>query len=130
MANSISTQPWSLRMDQGAEQQWLFTFTTDAPGGTTPWPISGATFEYVARTSAADLTVPPLIKITSSAGSAGVLSVTSDTTTSSVQLTMYPAATASLTPGTYYHAMWSNAGTTSAVTIFNGLLLITAAPQP
>jgi hypothetical protein len=130
MANSISTQPWSLRMDAGAEQQWLFTFTTGAPGGTTPWPISGATWEYVARTSATDLTVPPLIKINTSAGSAGLLTVTSTATTSSVQLAMYPAATVSLTPGTFYQALWMWPGTTSAVTIFNGLLLINGAPQP
>lgn len=130
MANSISTQPWSLRMDQGAEQQWLFTFTTGAPGGVTPWPISGSTFEYVARTSATDLMVPPLIKITTSPSSAGLLTVTSNSATSSVQLTMYPAATVSLTPGTYYQALWASPGTTSAVTIFNGLLLITGAPQP
>lgn len=130
MANSISTQPWSLKMDQGTEQQWLFTFTTGAPGGVTPWPISGYTFEYVARTSSADLTVPPLIKITTSPSSAGLLTVTSNSATSSVQLTMYPAATVSLTPGVFYHALWQNAGTTSALTIFNGLLLINGAPQP
>ena len=98
MANSISTQPWTLKMDAGAEQQWLFTFTTGAPGGTTPWPISGATWEYVARTSATDLTVPPLIKITTTPSSAGLLTVTSSDTMSSVQLDMYPAATVSLTP--------------------------------
>jgi hypothetical protein len=130
MANSISTQPWSLKMDAGAEQQWLFTFTTGAPGGTTPWPISGATWEYVARTSATDLTVPPLIKINTVASSAGLLTVTSTATVSSVQLAMYPAATVSLTPGTYYAALWMDPGTTSAVTIFNGLLLINGAPQP
>jgi len=130
MANSISTQPWSLKMDAGAEQQWLFTFTTGAPGGVTPWPISGSTFEYVARTSATDLTVPPLIKITATPGSAGLLTVTSTSAVSSVQLDMYPAATVSLTPGAYSHALWQNAGTTSAVTIFNGLLLINGTPQP
>ena len=130
MANSISTQPWTLKMDAGAEQQWLFTFTTGAPGGLTPWPISGDTWEYVARTSATDLTVPPLIKITSTPGSAGVLTVTSTSAVSSVQLTMYPAATVSLTPGSYSHALWANPGTTSALTIFNGLLLINGAPQP
>lgn len=130
MANSISTQPWTLRMDAGSEQQWLFTFTTGAPGGTTPWPISGATWEYVARTSATDLTVPPLIKITASPSSAGLLTVTASDTVSSVQLDMYPAATVSLAPGQFWHAMWINPGTTTAQTIFNGLLLVTGAPQP
>lgn len=130
MVNSISTQPWTLKMDAGAEQQWLFTFTTGAPGGTTPWPISGATWEYVARTSATDLTIPPLIKITTTPSSAGLLTVTSSATTSSVLLAMYPAATVSLTPGVFYHALWIWPGTTTAQTIFNGLLLINGAPQP
>ena len=130
MANSTATQPWTLKMDAGTEQQWLFTFTTSAPGGVTPWPISGATFEYVARTSATDLTVPPLIKITATPGTAGVLTVTSAPATSSVQLAMYPAATASLTPGVYSHALWMNPGTTTSMTIFNGLLLINGTPQP
>lgn len=117
-------------MDAGAEQQWLFTFTTGAPGGLTPWPISGYTWEYVTRTSATDLTVPPLIKITTTPGSAGLLTVTSTSAVSSVLLAMYPAATVSLTPGTYYQALWANSGTTTALTIFNGLLLINGAPQP
>ena len=130
MANSVSTQPWSLRMPAGSLQEWLFTFTTGAPGGLTPWSISGATWEYVARTSATDLTVPPLIKITATPGSAGLLTVTSTSAVSSVQLTMYPAATVSLTPGVFYHALWENSGTTSQLCIFDGLLLIDGAPQP
>jgi hypothetical protein len=130
MANSISTQPWSLRMPAGSLQEWLFTFTTGAPGGTTPWPISGATWEYVVRTSATDLTVPPLISITTALTGAGQLTVTASATTSSVLLVMAPAATVSLTPGTYYAALWENPGTSTAFCVFDGLLLIDGAPQP
>lgn len=130
MANSSTTQQWSLRMPAGSVQQWLFGFTTGAPGGTTSWPISGATWEYVARTSATDLTVPPLIKITTSSSAAGLLTVTASATVSSVLLAMNPAATVSLAPGTYYQALWQNPGTATAMCIFDGLLLIDGAPQP
>lgn len=117
-------------MPAGSLQEWLFTFTTAAPGGTTPWPISGATWEYVARTSATDLTIPPLIEITTTLTSAGQLTVTASSAVSSVLLAMAPAATASLTPGTYYHALWENPGTSTAFCVFDGLLLIDGAPQP
>jgi hypothetical protein len=130
MANSISTQPWSLRMPQGSLQEWLFTFTTGAPGGTTPWPISGATWEYVVRTSATDLTSPPLIEITTALTSAGQLTVTASATTSSVLLTIAPAATVNLAPGSYAQALWENPGTSTAFCVFDGLLLIDGAPQP
>jgi len=116
-------------MPAGSLQQWLFTFTTGAPGGVTPYPITGSTWEYVVRTSATDMGTP-MVDLTTTAGSAGVLTVTSTTSTSSVQVNMYPAATATATPGTYYHALWENPGGTAATTWFTGELLITGNPQP
>ena len=49
MANSTSTNVWTLRMPAGSEQQWNVAFTTGAPGGVTPYAIAGATWAYVAR---------------------------------------------------------------------------------
>lgn len=129
MANSSSVQQWTLRMPAGSLQQWNTTFTTTAPGGTTPYSISASTWEYVVRSTATD-TGSPLIDITTSVNSQGLLTVTATATLSQVLLTMNPAATATLTPGTYWHALWQNPGTSAAVTWWTGNLLIEGNPQP
>lgn len=129
MPNSTSVLPWTLRMPAGSLQQWLFTFTTNAPGGTTPYPISGATWEYVARTTATG-GGSPLISVTTTANSQGVLVVTSSATLSQVLLEIYPPATSAL-DGTYYHSLWMNPGnSSSAFTWFTGSLLVEGNPQP
>jgi hypothetical protein len=116
-------------MPIGSLQEWLFTFTVPSTGA--PFPITGATWEYVARPTATDLTVPPLIDITVTAGSQGQLVVTSTASVSSVQLNMAPAATLSLTPGTYAQSLWMNPGNTSAqYTWLTGNLILVGNPQP
>ena len=130
MANSSATQQWTLRMPAGTLQQWNTAFTTNAPGGTTPYPISGSTWEYVVRVSPTDATVPPLIEFGTSGNSQGILVVTASLSVSNVLMQMYPAATASLTPGTYYHTLWMDPGTSNAVSWWSGLLLIDGTPQP
>jgi hypothetical protein len=130
VTNSSSVQAWTLRMPAGSLQQWNFTFTTTAPGGNTPYPITGSTWEYVARPTATDMTSPPMIEITTSVTTAGVITVTDSAALSQVQLDIYPAATAALTPGTYFHALWANAGGTSALAWVTGLLIVEGNPQP
>jgi hypothetical protein len=132
MASSSSAQSWALRMPVGSAQNWTFTFTTSAPGGTTPYSISGSTWEYVARTSLTDAGTPA-VKITTTASAAGLITVTSAATLSQVLLQIYPAATSSLTPATYYHSLWINPGLTMAQAIFSGLespLILEGASQP
>jgi hypothetical protein len=116
-------------MPAGSLQQWLLTLTDILPASNPPFPITGATWEYVARSTPTD-TGTPLIKITTSASAAGLLTVISTASVSSVLLQIYPAATVSLAPGTYYHAMWMDPGTPSALSVFDDLLLIDGAPQP
>lgn len=128
MALSLATNNWQLRMPAGSLQQWQFTFTTPAPGSTPPYPISGATFEYVVRTSQSDLGTP-VIDITATPSSFGLIVVTSTAALSQVLLDIYPAATASLS-GTYFHALWMNPGGSSALTWFTGLFLVDGNPQP
>ena len=116
-------------MAAGSLQQWTFTFTQPLPASDPPYPITGATWQYVARTSATDLSTP-LIGITTTPGPAGLITVTDSASVSSVLLDIYPEATASLTPGTYAHGLWMNPGTNSAVTWFTGSLIIEGNPQP
>lgn len=120
-------------MNAGGSPAFTFTFTTGAPGGVTPYSISGATWEYVARVSQTDATVPPAVKITTTLSVAGLITVTSTAALSQVQLQFYGAATASLAPGTYWHALWMNPGGTTPVPIFGGLnseLIIEGTPEP
>lgn len=130
MPNSTATNQWNLRMPAGTLQQWYTTFTTGAPGGTTPYRITGSTWEYVARTSQTDVSEPPLVSVTTTLTSQGVLLVTASATVSNVLLQLYPAATAALAPGTYYHSFWQDPGTESAYCWWTGLLLIDGNPQP
>ena len=118
---------WTLQMPAGSLEQWTFTFTYPTTGQ--PFPITGATWEYVVRTSAS-ATGSPLIQIGTTATANGLIAVTAAPSLSQVLLDIYPAATSSLTATTYYHALWMNPGALSALCIFSGALIVTAAPQP
>lgn len=128
-ALTIATAGWSLRMPAGTLQQWLSTFTQALPGSTIPWPIDGSTWEYVVRSTATD-TGSPLISITTTPSSQGVLTVAATASVSSVEMTLNPAATASLVPATYFHSLWQDPSTASAFSWWSGLLMIDGNPQP
>ena len=122
MALSSTPQAWTLEMPIGSLAEYLFTFTYPSTGAI--FPISGFTWEYVARNSAGG----SAISVTTTANSQGVLTVS--TSAATVQLTLYPAATQSLAVGQYSHALWANPSTTSAYTWFNGALVLGSNPQP
>jgi hypothetical protein len=117
-------------MPLGSLQQWTFTFTTvnAITGQSAPYPIAGATWEYVVRaTPSAGGT---LISFGTAATSQGVLAVTATSVLSQVQLTMYPAATQGLASDTYSQALWANPGSGSAIAWAAGPLIVTGTPQP
>jgi hypothetical protein len=132
MVTSTAVMPWTLTMPAGSLEQWLFTFTTInlSTGQSIPYPISGATWEYICRTNATDLTPGGIFTITTSATTYGQLVVTSSATLSTVQLTINPAATVSLVPQTYAHTLWMNQSTSTAYTWVTGNLIIVGNPQP
>lgn len=124
-----SVTPWTLKIPAGSLQEWVLTLTS--PQGSSPalpYPVDGASWEYVVRPSARDLETP-LVDITDSAGFAGLITVTSTSSASQVLLSVYPAATAGLS-GFYAHALWMNPGTPSALAIAEGTLQVIASPQP
>ena len=129
LVSALPPQVWTLELAAGSSMNATFTFTTGAPGGTTPYSISGATWEYVVRATATTGGTP-LIEVTTSVSSAGLITATSTSTLSQIVLALYPAATASLAPGAYSHGLWSNVGTTSQFCWALGSLVITGAPQP
>ena len=119
-------------MPAGSLQQWNLTLTIPEPASSPPFPVAGATWEYVVRSSATDLGTP-LVKVTTTVSAAGLITVTSTASVSQLLLAIYPAATATLAPGTYFHAMWMNPALSSALPLFGGsgsLLLIEGTPQP
>ena len=125
MTLSSTPQAWTLEMPYGSLQQYLFTFTYPSTGAL--YPISGFTWEYVVRATGTS-GGSPLISVTTSANSQGVLTVT--TAASTVLLTLYPAATSSLGAGQYAQSLWSNPGGASAYTWLNGPLILQGNPQP
>jgi hypothetical protein len=131
VANSSSVQPWALTMPAGSLQQWLFQFTTvnQITGQSAPYPIAGATWEYVVRVNATDGGTAP-VSFGTTATSQGVLVVTATPALSAVQLNLYPAATQGLTPQTYNQALWMNPGSGSALSWACGPLILSATSQP
>jgi hypothetical protein len=128
LAVSSSTLAWTLRMPAGSSQEWEFTLTTGTPTYIVPYPIpGGSSWEYVARTTPTG-TGTPLFAITPTPGAAGQLTITSTAVLSRVLLAMTGTATAALAPGAYYHCLWLNPGLPSALAVFDGQLLIDAAP--
>ena len=127
VSNSVST--WTLQMPQGSLEEYTFTFLQPGAFSTTPYPISGATWEYVVRPTATDVSTP-LIDITTTVSAEGQITVTATASLSQILLTILPAATQPLAPGSYYHTLWMNPGTNAAFTWVTGLLQIAGAPQP
>lgn len=125
MANSSGPQVWNLTMGYGSLQEYLFTFTYASTGAL--FPITGMTWEYVVRDTGTS-GGSPLISVTTSANSQGVLTVT--TSASTVQLALYPAATQSLAGGQYAHSLWMNPGLATAYTWLSGALILQGNPQP
>lgn len=119
-------------MAAGSLVQYTFTFSTvnQTTGQSTPFNITGATWEYIVRATATDTTPGGIFTITTTPSTSGSIVVTSSATVSQVQLTINPAATATLAPGSYVHALWMNPGTTTAYTWVTGSFIVTGNPQP
>jgi hypothetical protein len=123
---SSTPQTWTLEMPYGSLQEYLFTFTYPSTGAL--FPITGMTWEFVVRATGTS-SGSPLISVTPSANSQGVLTVS--TAASTVQLTLYPAATQSLATGQYALALWMNPGIAdTAYTWLSGPLILQGNPQP
>jgi len=116
---------WNWQIPAGAESG--ANFQIQNPDGT-PYPISGATWEYVVRSAAAG-GLALEFSVTTTVNASGLLTVTTSPT-SNVALTLYPAATVNLSPGAYAHALWMNPGTSAAMLWVTGTLTVTAVAQP
>lgn len=128
LVSALPPQVWTLELAAGSSMNATFTFTTGAPGGTTPYGIT-ANWEYVVRATATS-TGSPLFSVTTTPSVSGLITVTDTSTVSQIVLTLHPAATASLAPGAFAQGLWMDPGLTTAFCWANGSLVITGAPQP
>jgi hypothetical protein len=129
VAYTAAVPQWTLNMAAGSLQEWTFTLTQSLPASAPPYPITGATWEYVARQSAAPGS-SLVFEVTTTVSASGLITVTDTSSVSSVLLAIYPAATSALAAGTYSHSLWMNPGTASASCVVTGSLIVTAAAQP
>lgn len=72
----------------------------------------------------------PLISVTTSPSSAGLITATATSAVSQILLALYPAATATLGAGSYSHALWQDPSTSSAFCWMSGGLTVSGASQP
>jgi hypothetical protein len=128
LVSALPPQVWTLELAAGSSMNATFTFTTGAPGGTTPYSIT-SNWEYVVRATPTS-TGSPLFSVTTTPSASGVITVTDTSSVSQIVLALYPAATASLAPGGFAQALWMDPGLTTAFCWANGSLMITGAPQP
>lgn len=125
---TITDQPapvtWTLRTPAGSVADYSLTLALE---NGEPYPVEGASFEYVVRVSS-NSTGTPVFVVTTTPSAAGLITVTTSPATV-IGLTLYPAATEALS-GTYRHSLWSNSGTPGAFSWIVGNLSVSPTPQP
>ena len=129
MAYQNAVPSFNYQLPAGSLQEINCTFVSNTSRTQSPWPITGATWEYVVRltpTSGGS----PLFSLTPTPNSQGVITITNTASTSAALISIFPAATASLGPATYYHTLWMNPGTPNAYAWFTGNFIVTGNPQP
>jgi hypothetical protein len=119
--------PWATSTPAGS--QWATTFTLQNDDGTV-MNITGKTFELVVRQSPRNVTIPPLVSISSVAPSSQG-SIIVNVPAGTVQTIVAPGALpATLANDVYTVGLWMDPGLTDATNLVNGLLYVqpTAAP--
>jgi len=112
-AVTVSNLPNQVSFTSPAGSQWAQTFQI------TGADITGLAWEFVIRPNVTDTTQPPLVKVTTTVSSQGL--ITANPATGAVQVVLTPAATAILGRGARPYALWSNPGTASATAWCEGV---------
>lgn len=115
----MAALPNALSINLGIGSQWSQTYTIQN-SDTTLFNITGKTWEFVVRSDPSEPTaVTPVIKVLSSApGAQG--SIVVNTTTSTVQVILTPAATAALSQKGYVYSLWMDPGLSDATAWVTG----------
>lgn len=102
------TLQWNSTSSAGSVWRSRFAFTNKDDG--TRIDLTGLTWEFVVRRSPTE-TGQPLISVTTTPGAQG--SIVVDLATSTLTVTLTPAATGPLGKGDYWLALWSDPTDTS-----------------
>jgi hypothetical protein len=106
--------------------------------GLTPFPIAGATFEYVVSTGPfGQAGATEVIRLQSDdqgnpiPTGGGLITVIDTSVQTGIVFALYPPATTPLQASTFYHALWMNyADPVNAVNLWWGSLFLDPAVQP
>lgn len=124
----MPTLPNQLNIQQAAGSQWTQGYQLQNDDGTLV-NITGATFQFVIRPSATNVTEPGLVSVNSTASTVqGYITVTTGTSTLLVVLS--PTATSLLGQNSYPYSLWMNPGTSSATDLVTGTSFCTLVPLP
>lgn len=118
----MSSLPNQANFATAAGSQWAQTLQF------TGVDLTGLTWEFVIRPNVTDVAQPPLVKVTTTVGAQGQITV--DLTAKTVQVVLTPAATTLLGKGARPYALWSNPGTTTATTWCEGVFNSVLVPAP
>lgn len=118
----MSSLPNQTNFATASGSQWAQTFQFVGVN------LTGLSWEFVIRPTAADVAQPPLVKVTTTVATQGQITV--DTVAKTVQVVLTPAATTLLGKGARAYALWSNPGTTTATTWCEGVFNSSLVPAP
>lgn len=122
------TLQWNTDAAAGSLWRRQFTFYVNGDGGPLI-DLTGLTWEFVVRPNTTDTTSPALISVTTTPSAQG--SITVDLPTSTLTVTLTPAATAPLKKTGYFLALWSAPADTSTRTLWvSGAFNAFLAPLP
>lgn len=110
--------PNAFSIQMGVGSQWSQAYTFQNADGSLI-DLTTKTFEFVVRTDPSELTATtPLIKVTTTSGTQGVITVNTSTATATV--TLSPTATAVLAQQAYPYSLWMDPGLTDATAWVTG----------
>lgn len=124
----MSTLPNVFSIQMGVGSQWSQNYVLQNADGSLP-DLTGKIFEFVVRNDPSELSsVTPVIKVTTTPGSQGQITV--NLTTATVSVTLAPVATAALTQKTYSYSLWMDQGLTDATAWVTGTVFATLIANP
>lgn len=112
----MSNLPQQVNFSAAAGSQWAQTFQI------TGTDLTGLGWEFVIRPTVVDTTTPAPVRVTTTPGAQGQISV--DVGAGTVQVVLTPAATSLLGRGAKRYALWSNPGLASALPWCEGVFNI------
>ena len=112
----MPTLPNTFSIQMGIGSQWQQSYALQNSDGSL-FNTAGKIFEFVVRNDPSEsASITPAIKVTTTAGAQGQITVSGSTVT----VTLAPTATAALSQKTYSYALWMDQGLSDATAWVTG----------